>query len=216
LNRLPRTDHERRKESSQTVVYSCVSVERLSPASIDRLLGRVDGCAAYRRQNTAIFEQVATEMVARARIAAADRHLRRSSSCTNESFCKLTFPLALGGGYISPPRSVLSRRGSGPLCNARFCRPTREPRPNPARDWFIRFAGLSSVTNTHTDRPRYSCSNSPHLCYAYGWLGSRVVSVLDSSVVGPRIKSQSRRCRVTVLGKLFTPIVPLFTKQQNW
>ena len=28
--------------------------------------------------------------------------------------------------------------------------------------------------------------------------------------------AQSRRCRVTVLGKLFTPIVPLFTKQQNW
>jgi len=27
---------------------------------------------------------------------------------------------------------------------------------------------------------------------------------------------QPRRCRVTVLGKLFTPIVPLFTKQQNW
>ena len=32
----------------------------------------------------------------------------------------------------------------------------------------------------------------------------------------PGFKSQSRRCRVTVLGKLFTPIVPLFTKQQNW
>jgi len=43
-------------------------------------------------------------------------------------------------------------------------------------------------------------------------LGSRVVSVLE----GPRFKSQSRRCRVTVLGKLFTPIVPQFTKQQNW
>ena len=26
----------------------------------------------------------------------------------------------------------------------------------------------------------------------------------------------ARCCRVTVLGKLFTPIVPLFTKQQNW
>jgi len=26
---------------------------------------------------------------------------------------------------------------------------------------------------------------------------------------------QSRRCRVTVLGKLFTPIVFLFTEQQN-
>jgi len=48
------------------------------------------------------------------------------------------------------------------------------------------------------------------------WLGSRVVSVLDSGAEGPGIKSQSRRCRVTVLGKLFTPIAPLFTKQRNW
>jgi len=29
-------------------------------------------------------------------------------------------------------------------------------------------------------------------------------------------QSYSRRGRVTVLGKLLTPIVPLFTKQQNW
>ena len=50
----------------------------------------------------------------------------------------------------------------------------------------------------------------------HGWLGSRVVSVLDSGAEGPGFKSQPRRCRVTVLGKLFTPIVPLFTKQQNW
>jgi len=42
-----------------------------------------------------------------------------------------------------------------------------------------------------------------------------VVSELDSGAEGPGFKSQSRRCRVTVLGKLFTPIVPLFTKQQN-
>jgi len=49
-----------------------------------------------------------------------------------------------------------------------------------------------------------------------GWLGSRVVSVLDSGAEGPGFKSQPRRSRVTVLGKLFTPIVPLFTKQQNW
>ena len=48
-----------------------------------------------------------------------------------------------------------------------------------------------------------------------GWLGSRVVSVLDSGAEGPGFKSQSRCCRVTVLGKLFTPIVPLFTKQRN-
>ena len=32
---------------------------------------------------------------------------------------------------------------------------------------------------------------------------------------GPGFKSQPRRCRVTVVGKLFTPIVPQFTKQRN-
>jgi len=49
-----------------------------------------------------------------------------------------------------------------------------------------------------------------------GWLGSRVVSVLDSRAEGPGFKSKSRRFQVTVLGKLFTPIVPLFIKQRNW
>jgi len=48
-----------------------------------------------------------------------------------------------------------------------------------------------------------------------GRLGSRVVSVLDSGAVGPGFKSQPRRCRVTVLSKLFTPVVPLFTKQRH-
>ena len=38
-------------------------------------------------------------------------------------------------------------------------------------------------------------------------LGSGVVSVLDSGTEGPGFKSLSRRCRVTVLGKLFTPVV---------
>ena len=49
-----------------------------------------------------------------------------------------------------------------------------------------------------------------------GWLGSRVVSVLDSGAEGPGFKLHLRCCRVTVLGKLFTSIMPLFTKQQNW
>ena len=43
----------------------------------------------------------------------------------------------------------------------------------------------------------------------YAGLGSRVVSMLDSGAEGPVFKSQSRRCRVTVLDKLFTPIMPL-------
>jgi len=33
---------------------------------------------------------------------------------------------------------------------------------------------------------------------------------------GPGFKLQPQCCRVTVLGELFTPVVPLFTKQQNW
>ena len=36
-----------------------------------------------------------------------------------------------------------------------------------------------------------------------------MVSVLDSVTEGPGFRSQLRRYRVTVLGKLFTPIVPL-------
>jgi len=46
------------------------------------------------------------------------------------------------------------------------------------------------------------------------FFGSRVVSLLDSHAVRPVFKSQPPRCRVTVLGKLFTPTVPLFTKQR--
>ena len=56
-------------------------------------------------------------------------------------------------------------------------------------------------------------------CRAYDcdrWLSGRVVSVLDSGAEGLGFKSQLQRCRVTVLGKLLTHIVPLFTKQQNW
>ena len=39
--------------------------------------------------------------------------------------------------------------------------------------------------------------------------------MLDSGAEGPGFKLQPRRSRVTILGKLFTPIVPLFTKQQS-
>ena len=46
---------------------------------------------------------------------------------------------------------------------------------------------------------------SDKVIHLRGWLGSRVVSVLDSGAEGPGFKSQPRRCRVTVLGKLFTP-----------
>ena len=62
---------------------------------------------------------------------------------------------------------------------------------------------------------QFYLNNTIKLCHliqrsiAYSaWFGSRVVSVLDSVAEGPGFKSQSRRWRVTVLGKLFTSIVP--------
>ena len=59
-----------------------------------------------------------------------------------------------------------------------------------------------------------------HFCMCIGytmvWLGSWVVSLLGSGAEGPGFKSQPWCCRVTVLHKLFTPFMPLFTKQQNW
>jgi len=42
-----------------------------------------------------------------------------------------------------------------------------------------------------------------------------VISVLDSDAERPGFKLQPRHCPITVLGKLFTPIVPLVTKQRN-
>jgi len=50
------------------------------------------------------------------------------------------------------------------------------------------------------------------LVFTSGWLGSRVASVLDSEGPGVQIAVAT----LSVLGKLFTPIVSLFTKQQNW
>jgi len=58
------------------------------------------------------------------------------------------------------------------------------------------------------------------LCIGYQrlpeWLGSRVVSVLDSGAEGPGFRSQRRRCRVTsLLGKLCTPIVTAGLAESN-
>jgi len=80
------------------------------------------------------------------------------------------------------------------------------------RDWSLGLAHLKALC---------ACYSFIHVLVfytllAYTWLGSRVVSMLDSSAEGPGFKSQPQCCRVTVLGKLFTPIVPLFTKQRNW
>jgi len=79
-----------------------------------------------------------------------------------------------------------------------------------------RYSKLSVVhcCYMHLARTLFVCVSS--IIIIIMWLGSRVVSMLDSGTVGPGFKSQLRCSLVTVLGKLFTPIVLLFTKQQNW
>ena len=83
-----------------------------------------------------------------------------------------------------------------------------------------RFGRICTSHGLHrqTEKPRYVATSSAnvHKLHIQSLLGSRVVSVLDSGAPRPGFKSQPRRCRVTVFGKLFTPIVPLFTKQRNW
>ena len=81
------------------------------------------------------------------------------------------------------------------------------------RDWCVGVSSYRSLSAFKTQQITGALFTVYSRC---GWLGSRVASVLDSGAEGPGFKSQSRRCWVTVLDKLFTPIVPLFTKQQNW
>jgi len=80
----------------------------------------------------------------------------------------------------------------------------------------LRAHGLRLQGDQHLKTFLDSVTSFHHTYSLLTWLGSRVVSVLDLGAEGPWFKSQSRRSRVKVLGKLFTPIVLLFTKQQNW
>ena len=70
--------------------------------------------------------------------------------------------------------------------------------------------------DTHIRMQSHKTMNIPQNYSTQRWLGSRVVSVLDSGAVGPGFKSQPRRCRVTVSSKLFAYTVALFNKQRNW
>ena len=78
-------------------------------------------------------------------------------------------------------------------------------------------AGKTSDTRT-LQKCAKKCGNKRNMRQSHILVArySRVVSVPESGAEGPGFKSQPRRCRVTALGKLFTPIMPLFTKQRNW
>ena len=106
-------------------------------------------------------------------------------------------------------------------CGSLFGCACARARSTPSRTCYSTSAWTATAGHSFTidEVPRCrreSLSASRCIGLSAGWLGSRVVSVLDSGAVGPGFRSQPRRCRVTVLGKLLTPVVPLFTKQRNW
>ena len=73
--------------------------------------------------------------------------------------------------------------------------PFSETQPNPTGEKAVISRPNLTQPNAYID---------PIQVQLFGWLGSRVVSVLDSGAEGPGFKSQPRRYRVTILRKLFS------------
>jgi len=71
-------------------------------------------------------------------------------------------------------------------------------------------------TDRQTDGKIAALLNAPHPLLEERGSVAEWLACWTQAQKGPGFKSQPRRCPVTVLGKLFTSIVPLFTKQQNW
>ena len=65
---------------------------------------------------------------------------------------------------------------------------------------------LTYVSGSATTLLDIHCVSFIFLCLVslLGWLGSRVVSVLDSGAEGSGFKSQSRRCRVSLRQTVYT------------
>ena len=81
---------------------------------------------------------------------------------------------------------------------------------------FWRRCGYTLCTSGFMDDVIFAQLRPVGLPYLDGSVAEWLACWTLAQIEGPGFKSKPRRCRVTVLGKLFTPIVPLFTKQQNW
>ena len=92
----------------------------------------------------------------------------------------------------------------------------------------VPWAHWSTRRKRHLDRTR-NCTRLHNVVWLTSWHAGAGVGLLNKAKGNTSPYSITKRrvpelipilcksaCRVTVLGKLFTPIVPLFTKQQNW
>ena len=147
--------------------------------------------------------------------AVAERPGRRATAREAGS-CSTTAERTAAAGWTARLTATASARARAAAASTPDDGRTDTRRPAPTRGPTVRRVG--GVVGGVALRPVRCCGGLMSNCCdtRVGWLGSRVVSVLDSGAKWPGFKSQPRRYRVTVLGKLFTPIVPLFTKQQNW
>ena len=112
----------------------------------------------------------------------------------------MTSCLLISQGRSTSPPSTRSLGLGYKLRSNTNCRPTD------AGDYFSGARSNFPGGNTGAEFAVYDCLVM-ELFTSPGWLSSRAVSVLDSGAEGSGFKSQPRRCQVTVLGKLFTPIV---------
>jgi len=103
---------------------------------------------------------------------------RSSIQRRRRSVVRMLTPLLLGVGCVVPYRRW------------------RDPRRVIVQDAPLLYFNLAFRLTSSTS---YRCVKFKFSTIFDGWLGSRVVSMLDSGAVGPGFKSQPRRCRVTVL-----------------
>ena len=93
--------------------------------------------------------------------------------------------------------------------------PPKKIAPFSGESWPSRNTWFLAARRVHS--PKGISSGSSFLAQLMVVTGGSVAEWLACWTQAQKFKSQSRRCRLTVLGdKLLTPIVPLFTKQQNW
>ena len=81
---------------------------------------------------------------------------------------------------------------------------------------FWRRCGYTLYTSGFMDDVIFAQLRPVGLPYLDGPVAEWLACWTLAQIEGPGFKSKPRRCRLTVLGKLSTPIVPLFTKKQNW
>ena len=135
--------------------------------------------------------------------------------------CRNPLKLAVPAASPAPGRPCVGRGGGTTLEYVRWCvtsdrvgidQATTRLGPQVHTQSLCRYSGTRCKTTDATACHRWPVISffiDRHYAELFTThrLGRRAVSVLDSGAEGPGFKSQSRRCRVTVLGRLFTPIV---------